>query len=104
MSRVFYEVQAVIADEATESAWLDWIKSKHFTDVIVAGAVQARLVKLDAVRTYASQYEFFNRAEFDAYIENHAPRLRAEGLELFGADAITYVRRSGTIGHGQASC
>lgn len=97
MSRIFYDVQATMADEATAAAWLDWMRSKHLADVLAVGAARARVVRLDEAMTFAAQYEFPDRDAFESYLRDHAPRLRAEGLERFGADAITYVRRSGAV-------
>ncbi|HUN81816.1 MAG TPA: DUF4286 family protein, partial [Phycisphaerae bacterium] len=97
LASFFYEVLATARDESSGRAWAEWLLSKHLADVIAAGAMSARLVKLDEpARTYAAQYEFESREAFDRYVRDHAPRLRAEGIELFG-DRLMYTRRTGEI-------
>ncbi|MEK6644560.1 MAG: DUF4286 family protein [Planctomycetota bacterium] len=97
MSRVFYEVMATAHDPAVEAAWVQWMRDKHLSDMRAAGAVSARLIKLDSPGEYAAQYVFESRAAYDSYLCDQAPRLRAEGLSLFGVDAIVYSRRAGDI-------
>lgn len=97
MSRVFYEVMATAHDPAVEAAWVRWMRDQHLSDVRAAGATAARLVKLDSPGEYAAQYEFESRAAYETYLRNEAPRLRAEGLSLFGADAMVYSRRTGDL-------
>jgi hypothetical protein len=97
LASFFYEVLATARDDASGEAWAEWLNSKHIADVIAAGAKSGRLIKLDEpARTYAAQYEFESREAFDRYVRDHAPRLRTEGIELFG-DRLMYTRRSGEM-------
>ncbi len=97
MSRVFYEVMATVHDPVVEAAWLQWMRDKHLADLRAAGATAAQLVKLDSPGAYVAQYQFESRTAYDTYLREEAPRLRAEGLSLFGTDAIVYSRRTGDI-------
>ena len=45
-----------------------------------------------------AHFRFADRAAFEAYERDGAPRLRAEGLELFPPEAgVTYRRRTGEV-------
>ena len=98
MDPIFYEVTATFQNSKSADAWVQWLRDKHIADVVAAGATRGRVIRLDdPPHTCSAQYEFRSRAEFDAYLRDHAPRLRAEGLQIFSADAVTYSRRSGPI-------
>ena len=95
-----YEVTATIHDAAAEQDWVDWILNQHIADVVAAGAERGQLVHVDTdndTRVYSVQYEFASRAALDAYLADHAPRLRNEGRALFNETQITYTRRTGAI-------
>lgn len=95
---IFYEVQATFRDAATATRWIDWLKSGHIADVLAGGATTGRVVRLDAPPlTFAAQYTFPSRVVFDAYLRDHAPRLREEGLQRFPPSDVQYARRSGDI-------
>lgn len=97
MSGYFYEVLATAIDDCAAAEWLEWLHTKHLADVIAAGARSGRVIRLDEpARTLVAQYEFESREAFERYVREHAPRLRAEGIELFG-DRLSYSRRSGEI-------
>ena len=50
----------------------------------------------DEVLTYEIRYVFESREKFQTYESDHAPRLRAEGKELFPLDqGISYQRTTG---------
>jgi hypothetical protein len=97
MDLILYEVTAEFEDSATADAWADWLLDKHISHVVLAGASSGRLVRWEAPTTLTAQYEFDSRQAFESYLRNHAPRLRAEGLERFGTDRVRYTRRVGTI-------
>ncbi len=104
MSGYYYEVCATFTDSALADEWLKWMGDEHIADLLKAGALSGRAVRLDAehssestVTRLVAQYEFKDRAAFDAYIRDHAPRLRAEGLKRFPADQVSYQRRAGEI-------
>lgn len=88
-----YEVHATCADAATADEWLRWMCDRHIADVVAAGAISGRVLRIDgSPHAFVAQYEFASRAALDAYLANHAPRLRAQGLEKFG-ERIQYTRR-----------
>jgi hypothetical protein len=93
----FYEVLATATDDRAADQWLDWMRTKHLADVIAAGAHSGRVIRLDdSSLIIAAQYEFESREAFERYVRDHAPRLRAEGIERFG-DRLSYSRRTGQI-------
>jgi hypothetical protein len=73
----------------------------HIADVIAAGAVSGEVIVLDTEpgqpARVQSRYTFANRAAFDAYVRDHAPRLRADGLARFGTSGITFERAAGEV-------
>lgn len=95
---ILYEVQTTFRDADTARRWVAWLHAEHIAEVISCGAANGRLVRLDEpAMTYVVQYEFTSRAAFDAYLRDHAPRLRVEGLKRFPATEVTCARRSGEI-------
>jgi hypothetical protein len=95
-----YTVVATIADPAIADAWVNWLRNGHITDILAAGALSAELIALDGgpERSFEVSYRFASRADFARYERDHAPRLRAEGLRMFPAQArITYRRVVGDV-------
>ena len=95
-----YEVTATIHDASAEQPWVDWILNRHIADVVAAGAECGRLIHVDTADgppVYSVQYDFASRAALDAYLADHAPRLRDEGRAFFDESQITYSRRTGAI-------
>lgn len=82
---------SVVAD------WLAWLIPGHIQDVIDAGAISAEVINIDGdCPTFEIRYRFSSREEFLVYEENHAPRLRTEGLEKFPASlGLLYSRTTG---------
>ncbi len=79
--------------------WLAWMRDVHIEEVLECGAKSASVVKMDTdVPTYEIRYQFNSRGEFEIYERDHAPRLRAEGLELFPLDlGLSYERTTGEM-------
>lgn len=70
--------------EAEYRVWLD----RHIHDVLmVNGFVSARFFEVESdladSTVVCTQYALKDRASLDAYLRDHAPRLRAEGEALF---------------------
>jgi len=110
MTRVAYTVTASFGDPAIAEAFVEWLLGGHLSAVIAGGARSAMIVRLDpdlpapaagagtARPRVEVRYEFATRADFERYLELHAPALRAEGLARFGpAQGVTYMRSTGTI-------
>lgn len=97
--KIAYTVSCSFTDPAVAGRWMDWLRDGHLADVVAAGAESAYAVKLDGdpVRCEA-RYTFADRAAFDRYEREHAPRLREEGLSLFPLDlGLSYSRSVGEI-------
>jgi dipeptidase E len=94
--RVAYTVAVTFDDAALAESWLAWLHGGHIAQVIAAGATDAEVVELDgaAGRSFEVRYHFPSREAFDHYEREHAPRLRAEGLQLFPSEKGVHYRRS----------
>jgi hypothetical protein len=84
-------VSASIAD-----AWLQWLKQVHIPEVMATGCFAdyliVRLLEVDESEgpTYAVQYKALSRADYNRYIEVHAPRLRQASLDRWGDGFIAF--------------
>lgn len=97
---ILYEVNAEFANASIADAWAKWVLDEHIADVVAAGASSGRLVRIDGdddVPRWSAQYEFTSRATLDAYLRDHAPRLREEGTRRFPSEKVRYQRRVGEI-------
>ena len=85
--------------QALADEWLAWLRDEHLRDVCNAGAQSARVVQMDGAPLFFEiRYEFASRAAFETYEQDHAPRLRAEGLARFSPDrGMKYQRSTGTV-------
>ena len=94
-----YTVGCSFTDPALAEAWVGWLTGGHLAEVRAAGALDACLVKLDGpAPRYEVRYHFADRAAFEAYERDHAPRLRAAGLARFPPErGVVYVRSTGEV-------
>jgi hypothetical protein len=112
MQRYLYSVTAALPNPAVAEEYVRWLLAGHARAVVDAGALRVEVVRHQAVVPLAkasdapirveSIYVFPDRAAFDRYVRDAAPRLRADGLarfgpEALGADAVTFERREGAI-------
>ena len=98
MTRILYEVTAKIIDPDVTDAWVAWILDEHIGDVVRAGALRGRLVRIDDTEsTFAVQYEFESRDDLNRYLADRAPGLRDQGARRFGGHRVEYTRRTGEI-------
>lgn len=105
MSEIAYTVSCTFADAAVAERWLAWLKDKHLADVLAGGATHATVVQYteqledpQAAVHLEVRYRFASREAFEVYEREHAPALRAEGLERFPLSlGLTYSRRVGEI-------
>ena len=84
----------------TVNRWLNWLREPHIAEVMQGGATAAEVVKMSAkVPTYEIRYQFASRQEFEQYQSESAPRLKAEGLQLFPPEALgmVYSRTDGEV-------
>ena len=99
MSGFAYVVQCTFTDRAVRDEWLAWLRDEHVADVVAAGALSGHAIVLDGDElTCEVHYRFADRAAFDVYEREHAPRLREEGLTRFPLErGLTYARRTGVV-------
>jgi hypothetical protein len=79
--------------------WVQWLTDQHLAEVIAAGATAAEIIEMDAeVPTFEVRYSFASRTDWEQYLQNHAPRLRAEGLQKFPPElGLIYERSVGRL-------
>src|SRR5262245_33681561 len=101
-----YTVAATFEDDRLAQEWLAWLRHEHLADVCAAGALDAEAILCDAADAGAAKarsrcearYHFASRAAFEAYVRDHAPHLRAEGLKRFPPErGIVYERAMGEV-------
>lgn len=95
-----YSVIATFEDPSLVEPWTNWLRNPHLADVCEAGAVDAQLIVHDVgegeLPVLEARYRFADRAAFEAYERDHAPRLREEGLSVFPS-GISYRRVTGMV-------
>lgn len=91
---VLYRVRCAFDDPAVAQRWADWLHAEHFADLMAVGARRCEVYRLDGEGcALEAQYLFDDRAALDAYVRDHADRLRAEGLRHFPLDfGLRYER------------
>lgn len=101
MPAVSYVVTAALPDVATRDEYARWLLDGHVQAVLAGGANRAEVIGIEDPATplaVQSRYEFPDRAAFDRYIAEVAPRLRAEGVARFGSrPGVSFARLVGTI-------
>jgi len=91
---IIYNV-TVNVDESVHDEWLHWIKI-HIPQVLATGKfTEAKLTKvlieeeLGGV-TYSIQYRAKSRRDLNDYYQNHADRLRQDGLKRFADKTLAF--------------
>ena len=101
MNAIAYTVIASLPDAAVASEYIEWLKGGHIQRVVAGGALDARIVRVEQPAMpiqVESRYTFPGRAEFEAYLRDTAPSLRAEGLERFPVSrGVSFDRRVGSV-------
>ncbi len=85
---ILYNVTINI-DEAVHDEWMTWMTEVHIPDVLATGMfVENQLCRVEGESeggvTYAIQYLAPDRAHYERYLEEFAPRLQAEHATRFG--------------------
>ena len=95
---ILYEVRLDV-DAAIAAAFRTWL-GEHVREIVaLPGFVRADIVREERGEGrvgWCTQYWLRDRAALDAYLRDHAPRLRADGLQRF-ADRFTAERRVGEL-------
>lgn len=92
---ILYNVTINI-DDSVHDKWLAWMMEKHIPEVMETGKFfKAKIVKVLIVEemggsTYAIQYFAENMEKLQAYYNEDAPRLREEGVRLFGDKMLAF--------------
>lgn len=82
--------------ESVHDQWMDWMQHKHIAEVLATGKfTAARLVKVLVEEemggiTYSVQYTTDSRETLERYYAEDAPRLREEGVRLFGDKMLAF--------------
>lgn len=95
-----YTVRCTFEKQDVADRWLRWLVDEHFADVCDAGALNAEAIRLDSSTDIVceARYHFTDRAAFEKYERDHAPRLRADGLKEFPLDlGLAYERFTGEV-------
>jgi len=92
---IIYNVTINI-DESVHDKWLSWMQQKHISDVLATGKfIKAKLVRVLVEEemggvTYSTQYYAESKELLQSYYTEDAPRLREEGLRLFGDKMLAF--------------
>ena len=82
--------------ESVHDQWMQWMQEKHINDVLATGKFSsARMVKVLIEEemggtTYSLQYTTDSKATLQSYYDQDAPKLREEGLRLFGDKMLAF--------------
>ena len=91
---IIYNVTVNI-DASIHDQWLSWIK-EHIPQVLATGLfTEAKLTKVLVEEemggtTYSVQYRAPSREALDQYYNEHAERLRKEGMQLFADKMLAF--------------
>ncbi len=92
---IIYNVTVNI-DESIHEEWFTWMRQKHINEVLSTGKffkalfVQVLVEEEMGGITYSVQYFAESKQQLDSYYNEDAPRLREEGLRLFGSKMLAF--------------
>ncbi|MBI2517060.1 MAG: DUF4286 family protein [Opitutae bacterium] len=99
MAQILYTVRATCPSLQVRGRFLAWLSPNHVLEVMKGGATAVRIVLPDresdsAPAVVETQYVFPSRKAFEAYLRDHAPALRADGLKHFPPEGgVSYARQ-----------
>jgi hypothetical protein len=94
---IAYSVTCEFDDVAARDDFARWLLDEHAGEVCAAGASDAEITNLDgSPPACEARYHFPSRAAFDAYLRDHAPRLREKGLAR-AAKGVRFRRSVGEV-------
>ena len=101
---VLYTVTATFTDSSVADEWEQWMRGGHMQALLQRGAQRAELVRWTDLPSeggaihLTAHYSFPNTETLDAYLHDHAPTLREDGLSKFPTTrGVTYSRRIGDV-------
>jgi len=104
MAKIIYTVTCRIDYPSQEEEWLKWIKEEHMAKVLSYGAESAQIIRRDPESDSAAGvyydvfYWFAERSTYETYINDYAPKLRRESIELFPpSNGFHYTRFAGEL-------
>lgn len=101
MGGIAYTVCATLPTRTLASEYVAWLRDGHLDAVIAGGARTAQVVRIEEPAEPVQvevRYLFDSRGDFDRYVRETAPRLRAEGLARFGpASGVSFRRTVGVV-------
>lgn len=83
-------------DWSIHNEWVKWMQEQHLADVMATKCFCkyqfVRVLDIDESDgpTYAIQYYADTKELYNEYIEKYAPKLRKDGLDLFGNKMIGF--------------
>jgi hypothetical protein len=88
MTDVIYNVTVNVSEEIHDE-WLSWMRQSHIPEVLACGLFKrALLMRVHAFEqgglTYAAQYTAGSMADYERYLKDFAPKLRAQTEALYG--------------------
>lgn len=92
---ILYNVTVNI-HESVHDQWMEWMQTKHIKDILATGKfTSARMVRVMVEeemggKTYAVQYTTDSMEILQKYYDEDAPRLREEGVLLFGDKMLAF--------------
>ena len=92
---IIYNVTVNIHESAHDQ-WMAWMQEKHIKEVLATGKfTSARMVKVLVEEemggtTYSIQYTTDSMETLQKYYSDDAPKLREEGLRLFGDKMLAF--------------
>jgi hypothetical protein len=102
---IIYNV-TVKVEEGIADAWLQWLLQEHIADVMQTGCFTGykvvRLLEVDDSEgpTYAIQYNADSKANYNRYIELHAPLMRQKLFDKWGNRFIAFRSLMQVVGNG----
>lgn len=92
---VLYNVTIKVEKDSAEE-WVKWMKEEHMPELMRLGVfVDSKLFRLLDIDeedgfTYAAQYFCKDMAAYNTYIEEHAPAMRAKGIDRFKEKFVAF--------------
>lgn len=92
---IIYNVTIQVENDIA-GEWLSWMKEEHIPRVMGTNCFTkyqiVKLVEVDETesKTYAVQYSANSKADYNRYIELHAPALRKETIDKWGDRFVAF--------------